>query len=268
MHTDAILSLLQEVAAEVIDPRFRTLADGEISEKNPGDLVTVADHEAEELITRALRGAYPEAVILGEEAYAEDPSLLERYTAAEHAFTVDPVDGTRNFVHGSPDHSVMTAEVRRGEVTRAWIWQPQHRTAYVAERGAGAFRNGERIARDAPSAAPSSWRGVTSARRWVGRELPGMRPLELTWVACSVDYPMLATGHADYLVYRPGRSMPWDHAAGSLLLAEAGAHLGTFDGSAYDPRQTGAGLVGAADKATYDAVLDALRQRPDMLRRR
>ena len=63
---------------------------------------------------------------------------MDRFLAADHAFTVDPVDGTKNFVNGSKDHAVMVAEVRGGEVVRGWIWQPQHETAYVAERGAGA----------------------------------------------------------------------------------------------------------------------------------
>ena len=80
--------------------------------------------------------------MLGEEAHANDPTLLDRYNEAEHAFTVDPVDGTKNFVNGSPDHAVMIGEVRAGEVVRGWIWQPQHDAAYVAERGAGAFLNG------------------------------------------------------------------------------------------------------------------------------
>ena len=72
---------------------------------------------------------------------------MTQFHAADHAFTVDPVDGTKNFVKGSPDHAVMVAEVRGGESVRAWIWQPQHERAYVAERGAGAWRNGERLSR-------------------------------------------------------------------------------------------------------------------------
>ncbi len=80
----------------------------------------MADREAEVLLTRALQDAYPDAVVLGEEHYAEAPDLLDRFRAAAHAFTVDPVDGTRNFVHGSPDHAVMIAEVRR-RGDRAWL---------------------------------------------------------------------------------------------------------------------------------------------------
>jgi fructose-1,6-bisphosphatase/inositol monophosphatase family enzyme len=250
MDTDAVLDLVQRVAEEVVVPRFRALGSGEVSEKGPGDLVTVADREAELLLTRELRAAYPDAVVLGEEAAAHDAGVLDRYRAADHAFTVDPVDGTRNFVHGSPDHAVMVAEVRGGETTRAWIWQPQHRLAYVAERGAGAFRNGERITRPPVG---ERLRGVTSRRSWIGRALGTLTALELTWVCCGVDYPKLVEGEADYAVYRKGK--PWDHVPGSLLVTEAGGYVGTFGGEPYDPQgPEPAGLVSAADRATYDLV--------------
>ena len=253
-----MLRLLQDVAAEVITPRFRSLRSGQVHEKNPGDLVTVADHEAEERITEALLAAYPGAVVLGEEASAEDPTLHDRFVAADHAFTVDPVDGTKNFVHGSPDHAVMVAELVGGTVQRSWIWQPQHLTGYVAERGLGAFRDGMQIFRPTPSPVPREWRGVTSRRAWVGRELPGLRPLELTWVCCGVDYPQLVRGDADVVIY--ARTQAWDHAPGSLLLTEAGGFVGTVDGQPYDPRRrsAGGGLVAAARREVYDTVTQLL----------
>src|SRR5690625_4572974 len=72
MDTDAILTLLKETAAELITPRFRALSEEEVMEKAPGDLVTVADREAEVAITARLREAYPDALILGEEATETD----------------------------------------------------------------------------------------------------------------------------------------------------------------------------------------------------
>jgi fructose-1,6-bisphosphatase/inositol monophosphatase family enzyme len=250
VETDEVLDLLRTVGEEVVTPRFRELAAEEVMEKRPGDLVTVADREAEELITSALRRAYPDALVLGEEATATDDTLVDRFRAADHAFTVDPVDGTKNFVRGSKDHAMMVAELRSGEVVRSWIWQPQHEKAYVAERGAGAWRNAERLERP-PLGEPL--RGVTSRRRWLGESLDGLPALELTWVCCGVDYPKLVEGAADYVLYR--RPNPWDHAPGSLLLAEAGGFAGDFDGSPYAPQgPTPTGLLPAADRATYELV--------------
>jgi fructose-1,6-bisphosphatase/inositol monophosphatase family enzyme len=263
VDTEAVLRLLQDVAEEVVNPRFRSLSSGEIDEKGPGDLVTTADREAEQLITAALRAAYPDAVILGEEAYAVRPALMREFWAADHAFTVDPVDGTKNFVHGSRDHAVMVGEVKGGESVRGWIWQPQYATAYVAELGGGAWCDGQRVTRP-PTPPRSEWRGVTSRRKWLGRALADdLRPLELTWVSCGIDYPHLAQGDADYVVY--GRANPWDHVPGGLILTEAGGFLGTDSGGPYRPTDDhdvdGAApraLVAAADRATYDAVVTLL----------
>jgi fructose-1,6-bisphosphatase/inositol monophosphatase family enzyme len=263
VDTEAVLRLLQDVAEEVVNPRFRSLSSGEIDEKGPGDLVTAADREAEELITAALRAAYPDVMILGEESYAGRPALMQEFWDADHAFTVDPVDGTKNFVHGSRDHAMMIGEVKGGEAVRGWIWQPQHDTAYVAELGAGAWRNGERVTRP-PSPPRPEWRGVTSRRKWIGRALADdLRPLELTWVSCGIDYPHLAEGDADYVVY--GRANPWDHVPGGLILTEAGGFIGTLDGGAYRPTEDHGpdgsaprGIVAAADHATYEAVRQLL----------
>ena len=250
METDDVLTMLKDVAEEVINPRFRALSDEQVMEKNPGDLVTVADREAEVIITARLLDAYPDALVLGEEASASDPRLVDRFRAADHAFTVDPVDGTRNFVHGSADHAVMVAEVRGGDVVRSWIWQPQHEVAYVAERGAGAWRDGERLVWPPLG---DALRGVTSRRAWLGRSVGDLPALELTWVCCGVDYPKLVGGEADYVLY--SKAHAWDHAPGSLLVTETGGFVGTFDGEVYAP-QAGEprGLLAAADRATYDLV--------------
>jgi fructose-1,6-bisphosphatase/inositol monophosphatase family enzyme len=251
LSTDAVLDLLREVAAEVITPRFRSLAAGEVMEKNPCDLVTVADREAEVLITDRLTAAYPDALVLGEEAFAADHTLMDRYLAAEHAFTVDPVDGTKNFVNGSPDHAVMVAETVGGETVRAWIWQPEHQVSWVAELGAGTLRNGE-PARTTPVSDGHDPRGVTSMWSMRDHRLGDLPAMRLSWVCCGVDYPRLIEGATDYILY--SRSNPWDHAPGTLLVTEAGGTVGHPDGSAYAPRSLRPGLVVAVDRPTYAVV--------------
>lgn len=260
MDTEDVLCLLQEVAETVVNPRFRALGEGQVQEKAPGDLVTVADREAEAAITDRLQAAYPRAVILGEEASALDPGVARAYASADHAFTIDPVDGTKNFVHGSPDHALMVAELRAGECVRSWIYQPQHHRSCVAERGAGAFSDGQRMVRPPVSTDLHRIRAVTARRGWPGRMLGDIGPLELTWVCCGVDYPHLVDGDADVALY--SGTNPWDHAPGTLLVTEAGGHVGTFDGAAYDPRRSDGGLVVAGDRATYDRVLPELGSLP------
>lgn len=245
LSTGEVLELMQQVAAEVITPRFRSLSEAQIDEKRPGDLVTVADHEAEDLLTAALLAAYPDAVVLGEEAYASHPELVEDFRAADHGFTVDPVDGTKNFVHGSPDHAVMIAEVVGGETVRGWIWQPEHGEAWVAERGGGVRRNGQLVHREPAGDQPQGATSIWSRRK---RQPEGLPSLVGTWVCCGVDYPKLLEGEADYILY--GHTNPWDHLPGTLMVSEAGGAAAHRDGSPYTARSTGTGLVVAADPAT------------------
>ena len=155
-------------------------------------------------------------------------------------------------MHGSPDHAVMVSETRAGETVRAWIWQPEHEVAWVAEKGAGVWRNGERVTRT-PVPDADEPRGCTSMWPLRGHSFGAMPPLVGSWVCCGVDYPKLVEGAADYALYRRGK--PWDHAPGSLLLSEAGGFLGTFDGFSYRPQaEPPYGLIAAADRETYDVV--------------
>ena len=252
MDTEAVLELIQEVAAEVINPRFRALAEHDIVEKRPGDLVTIADRESEAILTRELAAAHPDAVVIGEEAVFATPALLEGIEQHDHVFLVDPVDGTRNFARGSADHAVMVSELRRGETTRGWIWQPQHHRAYVAERGAGATRNGQLIPRRDPGEIVDAPDGRTSRSRWWGMEDPFLGTVSRSAWCCGVDYPNVVDGIADYLVYVNVK--PWDHAPGSLLLAEIGGAVLTRTGEPYTAGYSGPGLFCASTQALAERV--------------
>lgn len=249
MQTDEILSLLKDVGEQVVTPRFRSLSAEQVMEKNPGDLVTVADREAEVLITKVLRAAYPHVLIVGEETVAGDPALLEAAATERDFFTIDPIDGTKNFVHGSVDHAMMIGEVRGGVPVRAWIWQPEHGVGYVAERGAGAYRDGVRLPQ---RAAHEPADGRTSDRAKIGRTPPSLAPLTLTWVSCGIDYPKLAVGECDYVLYRS--VMPWDHVPGSLIVTEVGGQVGYLDGGGYKPGSLAKPLLAAATPELFDAV--------------
>lgn len=247
LTTDQVLQLMQETAEEVIRPRWRALADEDIAEKNPGDFVTVADQESEVRITAALQAAYPEALIVGEEATAVDPRAAARLHEVPHAFVVDPVDGTRNFIQGHKEYAVMVGELRQGEIVRGWIWQPELDRAWVAERGAGATCNGQRLQPPTPDL--DRVRGATTHRRLLRSELSGVAELGWTFYACGIDYPNIALGVGDFLIYRYMK--PWDHVPGSLILRELGGVSRTIDGLDYQATPTSQPLVVAINEEVW-----------------
>lgn len=247
MRTEDVTALVQDVCERVILPRYRSLAADEVDEKRPGDLVTIADREAEVELTAAFRAATPRALVVGEEATFVDATALAGLGSAEHAWVIDPVDGTRNFASGTPDFGVIVAEVRSGVTTRGWIWQPLHDELYVAERGAGATRNGTPLARLAPG--PQPW-GVAAWPKARHARIEGMR-LRPTKAACAIDYPMVSRGEIQGLAYRSIH--PWDHLAGCLLVTELGG-TASVDGRAYHPGVTGRLLSVGASAAIAEAV--------------
>ena len=230
MTTEEMLDLLRSVAERVINPRFRHLEGAQVDEKHPGDYVTVADREAEVLITEAIAAAHPDAVIVGEEAAFCDPQIIDRFQRADHGFTVDPIDGTSNFVRGDPRYAVMVSETRGGQVVRAWIWQPQTQRALVAERGQGMWVNGERMQGRLPGF-PAF--GAGSDRSWSDFRL-GDRVHPVRTISCAgFDYWSVVTGEFDAVTYL--RPMPWDHLPGSLMLHEIGGAMYEVTGKDYSP---------------------------------
>ncbi|GAB3816427.1 hypothetical protein GCM10027605_65450 [Micromonospora zhanjiangensis] len=95
-------ALLRKAAANAIMPSFRRLDDDEIEEKSPGQLVTVADRRAEQIIGDGLRALLPGSVVVGEEGVAEDAGQLEHLRESGPVWLVDPLDGTSNFTAGRP----------------------------------------------------------------------------------------------------------------------------------------------------------------------
>jgi len=269
---DDVIPALVAIADEVILPRFRALQTGEVEEKSPGEVVTIADREAEVRIAEVMRALLPDAVVIGEEAVADDPALLDVLESDATCWLVDPLDGTQNFVNGSPDFAVMVALVAAGEAVASWMWRPVERIAYVAERGAGAYRDGERqhvsVLADVPALADLS--GVVDVPGAVlSRFLTADQRAKLAEIApsfggigsgskCSgVDYPLIVDGFQRFVRYE--RLSPWDHAPGTLYLEEAGGCVRRWDGSAYAPGRPGIGLLAASDAATWTLVRDALR---------
>lgn len=254
MTTDAVLELIEQTAEQVIRPRWRALSGGDIAEKNPGDYVTIADREAEVLLTEQLLRANPGALVVGEEATAADPALVDQLAHADHAFVVDPVDGTRNFIEGTADYAVMVGELRAGEIVRGWIWQPEHDAAWVAERGAGTTRNGVPVSLPAPDhqhlRAESSLRSLRT-----GPRPDGLTELNWTAFSCGIDYPKLCAGGTEALIYRTIK--PWDHIPGALMVRELGGVARQVGGTDYQGLLTGTGpLVVAADEPSWRLVAD------------
>lgn len=256
----AIAALMRRVANDIVMPRYQTLAAHEISEKTPGDLVTIADQESEVALAEGLTALLPEARVVGEEACAADPALLDGLGEGL-AWIIDPIDGTGNFAAGKPPFALMIALVDRGETLGGWIYDPVgDRLCHARQRG-GAFINGERIiARGSGAALPvagistlfmdANERATTIARA------AGLIDMVDIPRCAGEQYPRIVLGVNDLSVFN--RTLPWDHVPGVLFLSEAGGAISRTDGSAYRFWDHGSGLIAGATPALHAAGLDIL----------
>ncbi len=250
---DGVGELLRQTAATAVMPRFKNLQSDENEMKAPGEPVTVADREAEELISRGLLALLPGARVIGEEACAAEPSLID-HLGEGTVWIVDPIDGTANFVAGRSPFAMMVALLNDGETVGSWILDPLSDRLAVAERGSGAWINGKRIAATASTPNLSDLRGIVSDAfcppdrlKFVER-LRGCVSEAFPTARCAGhEYPLVAMGQRDFALY--WRTLAWDHAPGALLLTEAGGSVTYLDGSPYRPAVRRTGLLLTHNKA-------------------
>ncbi|KAF5881545.1 inositol monophosphatase [Rhizobium sp. PEPV16] len=254
---------VREAAQAEIMPRFRNLGAADVSEKTSAiDLVTQADVLAEHRITAALRQRFPAALVVGEEAYDADRSVVPALADAELAFVIDPVDGTFNFAAGLPVFGTMLAVTVRGETVAGIIHDPVLGDTVTAIKGAGTFltrQDGQSTKLQV--AEPASLNQMVGGMSWGHMDEPdrsricaNMAKIRMTFAFnCSAyEYWMVASGKLHFIGHT--KLMPWDHLAGVLAHQEAGGHTAKFDGTPYRPGETVGGIISAPDKESWQLI--------------
>jgi fructose-1,6-bisphosphatase/inositol monophosphatase family enzyme len=251
---------IRETAQAEIIPRFRQLGRDDIREKRPGDFVTLADLEAERQLTQRL-GALPGSVVLGEEAAFADRGRFDLLAGDAPVWVIDPVDGTANFARGEPAFAVIVALIEHAHTRAGWIYEPLADTMIMAEAGGGAWLAGRRLTTTS-AVAPKDMVGAAYGRTKAGPRASQAltasgRVGQVKNRGCSgLEYLDVALGLAQFSLH--SRSLPWDHAAGMLITAEAGGVAGFLDGSPYDPRIIDRPVLAAAGGAAWDIVREVV----------
>jgi myo-inositol-1(or 4)-monophosphatase len=235
---------------------FGEIEQLQVSVKGPGNFVTAADHRAEETLYRELARARPGYGFLMEErGVVEGPDKT-------HRWIVDPLDGTTNFLHGLPLFCIAIALEREGEIVCALTYNPILDELYTAERGQGAFVNSRRLRVAARKQLPDSLismgiphRGRGDHTRFLSQckvlmeQVGGLRRTG----SAAIDLAWVAAGRFDGYVEH--QLQPWDMAAGTLLVREAG---GFVTDAAGGQQMFEAGSIVAGNQAVHRALLAAL----------
>lgn len=223
-------------AGQIINRASLDIGQLKVATKQQSDYVTEVDRAAEAAIIEILREAYPKYGILAEESGAT-PGSEAQDGEDDYQWIIDPLDGTTNFIHGFPQYAVSIALAHKGVVQQGVVYDPTRNELFTASKGGGAFLNEKRIRvssraklADALIGTGFPYRTFDKADQYLkifkdltqkcaGMRRPGAASLDLAWVAC---------GRMDGF-WEFGLS-PWDMAAGSLLISEAGGLVGDLKG--------------------------------------
>ena len=225
---EKVTGIIRDVSAAEIAPRFGQLADEDIEAKTHAlDLVTIADTEAERVLTARLTDLLPGSIALGEEAAHADPKLQDRaFAASDPVWIIDPVDGTKNFAHNRQPFRCMVGLYVAGETVAAWIVDPIEGTATVAEKGAGTRYQDNPVSVRSHITKAGDAKGflISYARDRLVSHYGHMDFFDTVahYSCCGAEYEELARGDFDFCAYRTLK--PWDHAPGTLLVREAGGY--------------------------------------------
>jgi myo-inositol-1(or 4)-monophosphatase len=221
-------------AGSIINRAALDLEVLKVGSKGPNDYVSEVDRAAEQAIIETLLEAYPDHGIL-----AEESGRAHGKKASDYTWIIDPLDGTTNFLHGLPIYAVSIALAHRDVVQQAVVYDPTRNDLFYASRGRGAFVNDRRLRvskrtrlADALIGTGFPFRKGDNFKRYLkmfeevmqhcaGLRRPGAAALDLCYVAAGYYDGFFETG-----------LNPWDVAAGSLIVTEAGGLIGNFTGEA------------------------------------
>ncbi len=261
MLRSALLNVMMKAAqkaARVLKRDFGELENLQVSLKGPADFVSAADRRAEKVLKEELMTARPGYSFLGEEGGLTEGS------DKSHVWYVDPLDGTTNFLHGIPHFAISIGLARDGALVAGLVYNPITDEMYVAEKGKGAFLNERRIrvsGRQKLTEAviscglPHHGRGDLALFRRefsvVQEQVAGIR----RFGAAALDLAFIAAGRFD--AYWERELSPWDMAAGTLLVREAGGYVTDLDGK--DAMFAARNIV-AGNETMHSAILRMVQQ--------
>lgn len=263
-HEAALIEAIRTAARTEIMPRFRNLPAADIATKSaPDDLVTVADRAAERAISDAVHRILPGATVVGEEAAADDPAILDRI-ADGLCVIIDPIDGTWNYANGLSVFGVIVAVVSGGRTIWGMLYDPTHDDWIAARIGQGAWfcasghapravQMGDAVAMDRMTGLIVSSQFPPRDQRHIAQTLSRFHRVTNLMCSCH-EYRLLAQGSVDFCLN--AHLNPWDHAAGALIVQEAGGVARLLDGTEYLPTRRDGRLLLAKSETSWETLAD------------
>ncbi|MGE4351595.1 MAG: inositol monophosphatase [Bdellovibrionales bacterium] len=268
IKSEAVEAIICETADTLILPRFQELPQGAVQYKSVNNPVTIVDLEAERELTARLTDLLPGSKVVGEEAFEQNPAILDQFTGSDPVWTIDPLDGTKLFIAGAPYYGVIISLSVNDETVMAWLYDPSSKEFITAEKGAGAYHQGRKLQVLEPEPL-ERLRGVMGARLlddYANCQTPPdiKKPQFSRMLSSCHDYARLVapkphfSGKTDQMHFHCWKQTctPWDNAAGVLINTEAGGFTAHWNEEPLKPSHYGRGILTAPNRACWRILRD------------
>ncbi len=235
-HED-IQDICFNISKKIILPKYKNLKEKDIKYKNGSDLVTTADVAAEKELKKNLLKILPYSNFIGEEEYAVNENILKSYQDDNFCWTVDPIDGTANFVKGRDKFAIMIALTKKEKILYSWIYKPLENLMCNAILNEGSYINNIKIETKGVDRLENAI-GSISTKYWDDKYWEQIKNLknefaEVKSYRCiGYEYIDIGQGHRNFAIL--SKLSPWDHIPGVLFVRESGGSDIDFDNKQYD----------------------------------
>ena len=250
-----------QVSKDIILPKFQNLHEDDIQYKNGSELVTSVDIAAEKELKKNLLKIIPSSKFIGEEEYSLNDKIINHYNQESYCWTVDPIDGTTNFVNGKERFAIMISLTFKEKILYSWIYKPLENTMCYAIYNEGTFINNERIQTNSVQSLNQA-KGSISTKYWdndVWDKLILMKNnfAEVSSYKCiGYEYVDIGKGKRNFAIL--SKLSPWDHIPGILIVRESGGSDLDFNQNQYDFTKKNKNLIVGNSKEFNLKILNKL----------
>ena len=256
-----IYDICFNISKYIILPKYQNLKEDDIKYKNGSDLVTSVDIAAEKELKKNLLKIVPSSNFIGEEEFAADQNIVKSYHGDNYCWTVDPIDGTTNFVKERDKFAIMIALTKKDQILYSWIYKPLENIMCHAIFNEGSFINNKKIQTYGVNSLDAAI-GSISTKYWDEKYWYQIKNLknefaEVKSYRCiGYEYVDIGVGQRNFAIL--SKLSPWDHIPGVLFVRESGGSDIDFNHQPYNFTKKNNNLIVGNSKEFNLQILNKL----------
>ncbi len=261
IRQEDIYDICFNISSNLILPKYQSLNEDDIKYKNGKDLVTSVDIAVEKALRKNLLKLLPFSNFVGEEEYAINENILKSYHDSSYCWTVDPIDGTSNYVKGREKFAIMIALTLKEKILYSWIYKPIENIMCYAIYNEGAFIDNNKILTKSVDKLDNAI-GSISTKYWNDNDWQQIQNLKNEFAQINsyrcigYEYIEIGEGKRNFAIL--SKLSPWDHIPGILFVRESGGSDIDFDNNQYDFTKKNKNLIVGNSKEFNLQILNKL----------